>query len=114
MATSDTQLIPAVPLSKGLDRKALADAQSNARIVRAGGSRLLPRRGACASLLRAAAGRVKFTQITPEGHEIILHLIGPGEPFGGVAASSRTRSTRHRPTLELGEAYAWDVRSCWA
>src|SRR4051812_13825116 len=29
-------------------------------------------------------GRVKLTQLTPEGHQVILGHIGPGDAFGGV------------------------------
>jgi CRP-like cAMP-binding protein len=32
------------------------------------------------------AGSVKLTQLTPEGHQVVLRLIGPGDAFGGVAA----------------------------
>jgi CRP-like cAMP-binding protein len=31
-------------------------------------------------------GRIKLTQLTPEGHQVVLRLIGPGEAFGGVGA----------------------------
>lgn len=31
-------------------------------------------------------GRVKFTQVTPEGNAVLLRAIGPGETFGAVAA----------------------------
>jgi CRP/FNR family transcriptional regulator, nitrogen oxide reductase regulator len=31
-------------------------------------------------------GRVKLTQLTPEGHQIALRLVGPGDAFGGVGA----------------------------
>lgn len=31
-------------------------------------------------------GRVKFTQVTPEGHGVLLRVVGPGETFGAVAA----------------------------
>jgi CRP-like cAMP-binding protein len=39
-------------------------------------------------------GRVKFTQITPEGHEVILRVISPGQPFAGVAAFVENAFTR--------------------
>lgn len=32
------------------------------------------------------SGSVKLTQLTPEGHQVVLRLIGPGDAFGGVAA----------------------------
>ena len=31
-------------------------------------------------------GSVKLAQSTPEGHQVVLRLIGPGDAFGGVAA----------------------------
>ena len=31
-------------------------------------------------------GSVKLTQLTPEGHQVVLRLVGPGDAFGGVAA----------------------------
>lgn len=31
-------------------------------------------------------GRVKFTQLTAEGHQVIVRVSGPGEMFGAVAA----------------------------
>lgn len=31
-------------------------------------------------------GHVKFTQVTPEGQQVLLRAIGPGETFGAVAA----------------------------
>jgi CRP-like cAMP-binding protein len=31
-------------------------------------------------------GSVKLTQLTPEGHQVVMRLIGAGEAFGGVAA----------------------------
>lgn len=32
------------------------------------------------------SGSVKLTQLTPEGHQVVLRLVGPGDAFGGVAA----------------------------
>src|SRR6478672_3093305 len=32
------------------------------------------------------AGRVKLTQVTPEGHQVVLGHVGPGDAFGGVGA----------------------------
>ena len=31
-------------------------------------------------------GLLKLVQLTPEGHELIVRFVGPGEPFGGVVA----------------------------
>jgi CRP-like cAMP-binding protein len=110
MATPNTQLIATVPLFKGLDQKALADAETDARMVRAAAGRAFFRQGDPAHvfyLLRR--GRVKFTQISADGHEVILRVIGPGEPFGGVAvfADNATYPVTAR-AVDTAEAYAWD------
>ncbi len=31
------------------------------------------------------SGRIKLSQLTPEGHQVIMHLPGPGEAFGIIA-----------------------------
>ena len=110
MATSNTQLIATVPLFKGLDRKALADAETGARVVRAAAGRAFVRQGDTAHVFYVLRrGRVKFTQISAEGHEVILRVIGPGEPFGGVAvfADNATYPVTAR-AVDAAEAFAWD------
>jgi CRP-like cAMP-binding protein len=37
------------------------------------------------ALHMVAEGRVKLTQLTPEGQEVIVRLCAPGEVFGGIA-----------------------------
>src|SRR5262245_46493938 len=110
MATSSTQLTATVPLFKGLDQKAMADAETNARVVRVAAGRAFFRQEEPAHLFYVLRrGRVKFTQISAEGHEVILRVIGPGEPFGGVAvfADNATYPVTAR-AVDAAEAYAWD------
>ncbi|HXH07604.1 MAG TPA: Crp/Fnr family transcriptional regulator [Vicinamibacterales bacterium] len=110
MATPDARLLAAVPLFQGLDAKALADVQANARTVRAAAGRVFFREGERARVFYVLRkGRVTFTQVSPEGHEVILRVIGPGEPFGGVAAfvENAVYPVTAR-AVEAAEAYAWD------
>jgi CRP-like cAMP-binding protein len=107
--TTDARLLGAVPLFSGLDPKALADVHANARLVRAAAGRAFFREGEPARLFYVLRrGRVKFTQISAEGHEVILRIIGHGEPFGGVAAFAKNAvypvTAR---AVEPAEAYAW-------
>ena len=44
---------------------------------------------AVAGLFILVAGRVKLSQLSPEGNEVILRLLGPGEICAGVAALER-------------------------
>ncbi len=53
-------------------------------------------------------GRVKLTQLTPEGQEVILRFIAPGEMFGGIAALG---DASYPTTAEASKdclALAWD------
>lgn len=46
------------------------------------------------------AGRVKVFKLSPEGKEQILHVWGPGEPFGEVAALEGRPFPAHAEALE--------------
>lgn len=110
MAGASSQLIAGVPLFRGLDEPALVEVAEHARSVRAAGGRTFFREGEPARLFFVLArGRVKFTQISPEGHEVILRVIGPGEPFGGVAAFADTGTYPVTArAVEPSEAHTWD------
>jgi CRP/FNR family transcriptional regulator, nitrogen oxide reductase regulator len=106
------QLLAGVPLFRGLDDTGLTAAAADARLVRAAAGRSFFREGEPArSFFVLHRGRVKFTQISAEGHEVILRVIGQGEPFGGVAAivEDAVYPVTAR-AVESAEAYAWDGR----
>jgi CRP-like cAMP-binding protein len=106
----ETQLLGGVPLFQGLDDDALAAATADARLVRVAPGRTFFREGEPArSFFVLRRGRVKFTQVSAEGHEVILRMIGLGEPFGGVSAieEGSTYPVTAR-AVEPSEAYAWD------
>jgi len=52
-------------------------------------------------------GRVKLTQLTPEGHQIVLRLIGPGDAFGGVGAFGEPTYPVSAEAVEASIALAW-------
>ncbi len=45
------------------------------------------------------SGRVKIFKLSAEGKEQILHIMGPGEPFGEVAVFSGRRFPAYAPAL---------------
>jgi CRP-like cAMP-binding protein len=53
------------------------------------------------------SGRVKLSQLTPEGHQVVLRLIGPGEAFGGVGAFGGTSYPVSAEAVEASIALAW-------
>ena len=106
----ETRLLAGVPLFHGLDDDALAVAAVDARLVRVASGRTFFREGDPArSFFVLRRGRVKFTQVTAEGHEVILRVIGTGEPFGGVAAIEEGAAYPVTArAVEPSEAHAWD------
>lgn len=50
------------------------------------------------------AGRIKIFKVSSEGKEQILHIFGPGEPFGEVAVFTGGHYPAHAETLEPSEA----------
>ena len=53
------------------------------------------------------SGRVKLTQLTPEGHQVVLGHIGPGDAFGGVGAFGDPIYPVSAETVEPSMALAW-------
>ena len=110
MPSPGIALLSGVPLFRGLGPEALRAAAEHARLVRAASGRSFFREGDAARLFFVLRrGRVKFTQISAEGHEVILRVIGPGEPFGGVAAFADTGTYPVTArALDASEALTWD------
>jgi CRP-like cAMP-binding protein len=74
-------------LFSGLDDSALGDIAAEARLRRVRDGGYYFHEGEPATVLYVLTeGRVKFTQVTPEGHGVLLRVVGPGETFGAVAA----------------------------
>lgn len=53
-------------------------------------------------------GRVRIAQVTPEGQQVILRIISPGEMFGGIAALGDAGYPASAQALEASVALAWD------
>lgn len=109
VTTSRTQVLSGVPLLVGLDELELAAVAGDASVIRAASGRAFFRAGEAATRVYIlVAGRVKVTEVSPEGHEVILRVNGPGDLFGGVAAfvdGSEYPVTAR--ALEASEALAW-------
>ena len=53
------------------------------------------------------AGRVRLSQLTPEGHKVVLRLITPGDAFGGVGAFGEPNYAVSAQAVEASTALAW-------
>lgn len=77
----------AIPLFAALDAAALAEVRAAAQMKRVTAGATFFREGdPASSFFVLDSGSVKLTQLTPEGHQVVLRLVGPGDAFGGVAA----------------------------
>jgi CRP-like cAMP-binding protein len=53
-------------------------------------------------------GRAKLTQVTPDGHQMLVRFVGPGEEFGVIAALSDAVYTLSAQAVDDCLAQAWD------
>jgi CRP-like cAMP-binding protein len=60
--------------------------------------------------LLLCSGRVKLTQLSAEGHEYIIRLVGPGEHFGSLGLPPGGTHGSTAQALEDSLALAWDRR----
>jgi CRP-like cAMP-binding protein len=76
-----------IPLFAALDAAALDEIRTAAELKRVAAGDTFFREGdPASSFFVLDSGSVKLTQLTPEGHQVVLRLVGPGDAFGGVAA----------------------------
>ena len=57
------------------------------------------------------SGRVKLTQLTPEGHQIVLRIIGSGDAFGGAGAFGDLTYPISAEAVEPAVALVWSSRT---
>lgn len=102
-------LLASVPLFGGLEPTALA------AIVRRVHQRPIDRdayvfqQGDPASVLYVLReGQVRITQVTPEGNQVLLRFIRPGQMFGGMAAFGQSEYPASAQAIEAGVVLAWD------
>jgi CRP-like cAMP-binding protein len=53
------------------------------------------------------SGRVKLTQLTPEGHQVVLRIIGAGDAFGGAGAFGDLTYPISAQAVEPAAALVW-------
>ncbi len=74
-------------LFQGMDDESLLEVMNAGRLRRVRKEEFYFHQGDPAKVLYVLVeGRVKFTQVTAEGHQVIVRVSGPGEVFGAVAA----------------------------
>ena len=105
---SNAELLSRVPLFTSLSDEAVNVVAERARIHEAAAGETFFREGDPAgSFFVTRGGSVKLTQLSPEGHKVVLRLLGPGEAFGGVAAFGGTTYPVTAEAVTDVSAFEW-------
>ena len=96
------------PLFEGLPQEALSRIAGLAHPKRLDAGALFFNEGAKAeAFFVLTSGRVKLTQVTAEGHRVVVRMIGPGDAFGGVGAFGDATYPVSAEAVEPSVALAW-------
>lgn len=93
--------VPTIPLFDGLPDEHLRDLMSigvEKRFKR--GGTIFSESEPALGFYVLLSGRVKIFKLSPDGKEQILHIFGPGEPFGEVPVFEGKRFPAHAVALE--------------
>lgn len=103
-----TRRLSHVPLFEGLSTDALARILGLAHSRQLDAGEFFFNEGDSADhFFVLVSGRVKLTQLTPEGHQVVLRLIGPGDAFGGVGAFGDPTYPISAEAVEPTVALSW-------
>jgi CRP-like cAMP-binding protein len=97
-----------VPLFQGLAADVLARirGQARSRAIAAGES-FFQEGDEADPFFVLTGGRVKLTQLTPEGHQVVLRIIGAGDAFGGAGAFGDLTYPIGAEAVEPAVALVW-------
>ena len=99
-------------LFNGLEPGELASIAQAGRVRRPKAGAYLFRQGAPAkNLYILVAGSIKMTQLTPEGHQVLLRVASPGDTIGAIAAVGNARYPASAQAVEDCTLLAWDSDS---
>jgi CRP-like cAMP-binding protein len=97
-----------VALFRGLDAGVLARVAREGRETAVGTGESFFREGEKAeAFFVLIRGRVKLTQLTPEGHQVTLRILGAGDAFGGAGAFGSQTYPIGAEAVEPAAALRW-------
>jgi CRP-like cAMP-binding protein len=97
-----------VPLFQGLGADILARVREQAHSKAVGTGEVFFLEGDDAeAFFVLTSGRVKLTQLTPEGHQVVLRIIGAGDAFGGAGAFGDLTYPVGAEAVEPAVALVW-------
>jgi CRP-like cAMP-binding protein len=107
-ATEIVRQLATVPLFKGLEPDILRPIIALGHLIpMQAGTFFFSEGDNAARFFVLTSGRVKLTQLTAEGHQVVLGHVGPGDAFGGVGAFGDPIYPVSAETVEPSLALAW-------
>jgi CRP-like cAMP-binding protein len=109
-AEFDLQILARTELFRGADNQTLIEARDTAFKRRlATGDVLFSQGDAASATYIVVVGRLRATQTTPDGQQIIIRYIGPGEFAGFMTLSSGTNHPGSAVAVEETHLMGWSV-----
>jgi CRP-like cAMP-binding protein len=109
LSPSEQELLAQAPPFAGLasgDLAWLAERAHRRTVERAG---YFFHQGEPATMLYLVCqGHVRLIQLTPEGHQVVVQLLAPGQLFGGVAVLGETLYPASAEAVDTCRTLAWD------
>lgn len=103
------QLLAEAEFFTGLERRGLERVLEEARQKRLERQEICFRQDEPATLLYLLTeGRVKLTQLTPDGRQVLMRFVEPGEVFGGIALFTQEEYPVTAEAVERCRLLAWD------
>lgn len=98
-----------VPLFSGMSREQVKTIAQAAHLHQFERNVFIFQQGEPATDLRVLrAGRVRITQLTADGEQVLLRFINPGQVFGGVAAFGVREYPASAQAIEVSEVWTWN------
>jgi CRP/FNR family transcriptional regulator, nitrogen oxide reductase regulator len=107
-AAAERALLRGIDVFAGLDDRALGDvlrAAERRRIAR--DDTVFRQDEEARAFYVLVGGRLRVTQVTPEGQRVVVRFIGPGEMFGCVAVCGGLRYPGTATAVEDGRLIGW-------
>lgn len=109
MDDADPQLLETVALFAGTDAVVRAEAIAAGRLHDVAPGEVLFHQGAEAHGFHVLLdGRVKVTQLTAEGEQVLARYVGPGEMFGCIALFGETHYPGSAEAVLASRSLSWD------
>ena len=106
---SEVQVIKTIPLFQGLTEQELEQVEKASRRQSLETGRYLYYEADPAeSVYALLKGKIKLSQVTPEGQQVILHYVSPGEAFGVISVLSEASFPVSAQTVEDSLILGWD------